>query len=598
MSEFNESAAEGSLRSLSTEDEALRRADLRVWQEQLLRGVLLAAAIVGLFVAAAGTYDSWVYEQFWIIPLFWAAYGLVLVLFLWKRAPYGLRAGAIVSIVYVLGFTQLVEDGTGGSVQVFLLSVPFLAGIFLGRRASVAALVLVTVTMAGFGGVFSLGLLTIPENPTTAEPSRWIAGTLALFLMGVLMVVSLDYLVSRLATALGQSRSLVQTLDEQRGRLEEQVTERTLDLAHRSAQLEAAAQVAREAARIRDVEQLLAETANLISERFGFYHTGLFLLDAAGEHAVLRAASSPGGRRMLAKGHRLRVGKEGLVGHAMGAKQARIALDVGEDAIFFDNPDLPRTRSEVALPLIVGDEVLGALDVQSIDRQAFSEEDVTVLQTMADQVAIAISNARLVRRVQQSLETERRAYGQMTLEAWRSLIRSGIGSGQRYDPQRILPTDGAWRETMVEAMKQGRSVVGGDGPGATMSVPLKMRGQVIGVLDAHKPVGTGEWTEDELSLFQALVDQLEMALDSARLYQDAQRRAMEDRLVGEITSHLRATMDVDAVLQTAVREVGSALGIERVELRLQTPQTGDGREPPREGQTRNWSEEDGHGSVD
>jgi len=313
---------------------------------------------------------------------------------------------------------------------------------------------------------------------------------------------------------------------------------------------------------------------------------------------LLRAASSPGGRRMLAKGHRLRVGKEGLVGHATGEKQARIALDVGEDAVFFDNPDLSRTRSEVALPLMVGDEVLGALDVQSIDRQAFSEEDVTVLQTMADQVAIAISNARLVRRVQQSLETERRAYGQMTLEAWRTLIRSGIGSGQRYDPQRILPADGAWRETMVEAMKQGRSVVGGSGPGATVSVPLKMRGQVIGVLDAHKPVGTGEWAEDELSLFQALVDQLEMALDSARLYQDAQRRAMEDRLVGEITARLRATMDVDAVLQTAVREVGSALGIERVELRLQPPQSGDGQEPSREGQARHWPEEDGHGSVD
>jgi GAF domain-containing protein len=551
-----------------------------------------------LFVAAAGSYDAWVYEQFWIIPLFWVAYGLVVVLFVWKRAPYALRAGAIVSIVYVLGFTQLVEDGTGGSVQIFLLSVPFLAGIFFDRRASIAALGLVTVTMIGFGGVFSLGLLTIPENPTTAEPSRWIAGTLALLLMGLLMVVSLDFLVSRLATALGQSRSLVQTLDEQRGHLEEQVAERTLDLAHRGAQLEAAAQVAREAARIRDVEQLLVETANLISEHFCFYHTGLFLLDAAGEYAVLRAASSPGGRRMLAKGHRLRVGKEGIVGHATGGKQARIALDVGEDAVFFDNPDLPRTRSEVALPLMVGDEVLGALDVQSIDRQAFSEQDVTVLQTMADQVAIAISNARLVRRVQQSLETERRAYGQMTLEAWRTLIRTGIGSGQRYDPQGILPAGSAWPQTMVEAMKEGSSVAGGDGPGATLAVPLRVRGQVIGVLDAHKPVGTGEWTEEEISLFQALVEQLEMALDSARLYQDAQRRAMEDRLVGEVTAHLRATMDVDAVLQTAVREVGSALGIERVELRLQTPRSGDGQGASREGQARNRSEEDGHGGVD
>jgi GAF domain-containing protein len=598
MSEFDGSTSAAALPVSSAEDKTLRQADLRLWQEQLLRGVLLAAAIVGLFVAAAGTYDAYVYGQIWIIPLFWGAYSSVVVLFLWKRAPYALRAGAIVSIVYVLGFTQLIEDGTGGSVQVFLLSVPFLAGIFFGRGASVAALFLVTGTMAGFGGAFSLGMLTIPENPTTAEPARWVAGTLALFLMGVLMVVSLDYLISRLATALGQSRSLVRSLDEQRGNLEEQVTERTTDLARRSAQLEAAAVVAREAARIRDVEQLLVETANLISERFGFYHTGLFLLDEAGEYAVLRAASSEGGRRMLAKGHRLRVGREGIVGHVTGAKQARIALDVGEDAAFFDNPDLPRTRSEIALPLMVGDDVLGALDVQSTERQAFGQQDVTVLQTMADQVAIAISNARLVRRVQESLETERRTYGQMTLEAWRSLIRTELGSGRRYDPQRLLPRDSILGESTAEAMREGRAVAGKDAPGATMALPLKVRGQVIGVLDAYKPAETGEWREEEVSLFQALVDQLGIALESARLYQDAQRRALEDRLVGEVTARLRATMDVDTVLQTAVREMGSALAIDKVELRLRSPQAGDGQDSLLAGQARGPKEEDGHGSLD
>jgi GAF domain-containing protein len=250
------------------------------------------------------------------------------------------------------------------------------------------------------------------------------------------------------------------------------------------------------------------------------------------------------------------------------------------------------------LPLMVGDEVLGALDVQSTERQAFGEQDVTVLQTMADQVAIAISNARLVRRVRESLETERRAYGQMTLEAWRTLIRTGIGSGRRYDPQRLLPTDSASGKSMAKPVGEGRAIAGKDRPGATMAVPLKMRGQVVGVLDAYKPAGIGEWTEDEIALFQGLVDQLGLALESARLYQDAQRRALEDRLVGEITARLRATMDVDAVLQTAVREVGSALGIERVELRLRSPQSGDGQEPSQEGQARKPIEEDGHGGVD
>ena len=562
MTVSDEQITEGTLPSRSSQDGTLRHMDLRVWQEQLLRGVLLAAAIVGLLVAVAGTYDAYVYEQLWIIPLYWTAYSLVVVLFLWKRAPYALRAGAIVTLVYVLGFTQLLEDGTGGSAQIFLLSVPFLAGIFLGRRVSIPALLLVTVTMAGFGWVFSAGMLVTPENPTNAEPARWIAGTLVLFLMGVLMVVSLDFLVSRLTSALGQSRSLVRALEDQRGHLEEQVAERTADLARRSAQLEAAAQVAREAAGIRDVEQLLAETVNLVSDRFGFYHTGLFLLDEAGEYAVLRAASSEGGQRMLARGHRLQVGQEGIVGYATGAKRSRIALDVGEDAVFFDNPDLSRTRSEAALPLLAGDEVLGALDVQSTEREAFGEADVTVLQTLADQVAIAISNARLVRRVQESLEMERRAYGQMSMEAWRNLVRTGMGQGQRYDPQRILPDGGPWREEMVQAEK--------DGPGATMAIPLKVREQVIGVLDAYKPSGTGEWTDDEVALFQALVDQLGVALDSARLYQDAQRRATQDRVLGEVAGRMRETLDMDAVIKTAVRDIGEALGIAEVEVRMGT----------------------------
>jgi len=157
---------------------------------------------------------------------------------------------------------------------------------------------------------------------------------------------------------------------------------------------------------------------------------------------------------------------------------------------------------------------------------------------------------------------ERRAYGQMSMEAWRNLVRTGMGQGQRYDPQRILPDGGPWREEMVQAEK--------DGPGATMAIPLKVREQVIGVLDAYKPSGTGEWTDDEVALFQALVDQLGVALDSARLYQDAQRRATQDRVLGEVAGRMRETLDMDAVIKTAVRDIGEALGIAEVEVRMGT----------------------------
>jgi GAF domain-containing protein len=495
----------------------------------------------------------------------------------------------MVALVYVIGFTDFFQDGRGGSARVFMLTIPFLTGLFLGRRASVVGLVVATGTMAVFGFLFSSGYLVVADNPTASDPAGWAAGTFTLLMLGTLMVVSLDYLVPRLSAALRRSLDLAEELEGQRALLEEEVAQRTADLARRGTQLEAAARVARDAAMIRDVEALLAETAELVSERFGFYHTGLFLLDEMGEYAVLRAASSEGGRRMLARGHRLGKGV-GLVGNVAAWGEPRIALDVGMDAVYFDNPDLPETRSEMALPLRVREEVIGVLDVQSREPEAFGEEDVAVLQTLADQVAVAINNAQLVQQVQESLEAERRAYGEIGRDAWRELIRTSPALAQRYDPGSILPSEGVWREEMRRAVQEGRMA---PAPGATpgggpaVAVPVQVRGQVVGVLDAHKPAGAGDWSAEEAALLQAMVEQLGVALDSARLYQDTQRRAAQDRLLGEVAARMRETLDMDTVLQSSIREMGEALGLAEVEVRLggegqrqgSVQQGGDGHEP-------------------
>jgi GAF domain-containing protein len=563
-------------------DADIADADIRTFQRQLLRGVLRVAAIVGLLVVLAGSYDAYIYQSWWTCGMYWAAYGLVLLFLFWRGAPYALQAWVVVGLVYVIGVSDFVEDGTGGSARVFMLIMPFLAGVFLGRRASITTLVLATLTMAGFGAAFSTGLLVVTENPSAAEPGRWIAGTLALLFLGVLIVVSLNFLIPRLTDTLYRTRTLVLELEEQRGQLEHQVAERTVDLARRGAQLETAAQVARDAVAIRDVEVLLVETARLISERFGFYHTGIFLLDEASEYAVLRAASSDGGQRMLARGHQLKVGEVGIVGYVARQGEPRVALDVGKDAVFFDNPDLPETRSEVALPLRVRRQVIGVLDVQSTEPNAFSQEDVAVLQTLADQVAVAISNARLFQRAQESLEAERRAYEELTRMAWQDLIQSQPGLGQRYDPQGILSAEGQWRQEMKRAVQEGRAIPGQNGSAATLAIPLKVREQVIGVLDAHKPAGTGDWTEEEVALLQTLVDQLAVALDGARLYRDTQRRAVQDRVVGQVATRMRESLDVDRVLETAADELYSALGLDKVVIRLAPEEDGSSvgqREP-------------------
>jgi len=160
--------------------------------------------------------------------------------------------------------------------------------------------------------------------------------------------------------------------------------------------LEAAAQVGRDVTSILDLGELLNRTVDIICDAYGFYYAGVFLVDQSGEWAVLRAGRGEAGAAMLAQGHKLKVGGHSMIGSATDRCQARIALDVGEEPVHFKNPLLPDTRSEMALPLVVGDEVIGAVTVQSVQEAAFSDNDITSLQTMADQLAVAINNARLL----------------------------------------------------------------------------------------------------------------------------------------------------------------------------------------------------------
>jgi GAF domain-containing protein len=385
------------------------------------------------------------------------------------------------------------------------------------------------------------------------------------------MVVLLRLFTQGIERASRRAHRHAVELEEHRAHLEDVVEQRTRDLARRTRHLEATAAVARDASSVLHLQRLLSRVVNLIGERFGFYHTGIFLLDPSREWAVLEAASSEGGQRMLARKHRLQVGEMGIVGYVTDQGEPRIALDVGADAVFFDNPDLPETRSEMALPLRVRGRVIGALDVQSREPEAFIEEDVAVLQTLADQVAVAISNARLFQRAQESLEAERRAYGELSRQAWSELLRAQPELGFFRDERGITPAGDLWRPEMRTALRTGE-ITPGNGDGR-LAIPIKVRDQVVGVIDGRKPDGTGNWTEDELALLETLTEQLSVALESARLHQDTQRRAARERLVADITAKMRASSDVETIMQTAVRELGRAMDVDRARVTLATDHT-------------------------
>jgi GAF domain-containing protein/HAMP domain-containing protein len=348
------------------------------------------------------------------------------------------------------------------------------------------------------------------------------------------------------------------------GSLEQRVTERTRDLEQRSAYLEASAQVGHAAASILETGQLMRQVVDLIRERFDLYYVGLFLVE--GEWAVLRAGTGEAGRAMLARGHRLRVG-EGMIGWSIANAQARVALEAGEDAVRRVAAELPETHSEAALPLRSRGRVIGALTVQHVQPGAFDQDTIVVLQTMADQVAVALDNARLFAASQEALQAERRAYGELSREAWTDLLHAQPNLGFFRDKHGVSPTGDLWRPQMEATLRTGEPTLG-EGDATTLATSIKVRGQVIGVIDAHKPDGAGEWTPAEIALLETLTDRLGEALESARLFQDTQRRAAREQLTGEVTARMRETLDVETVLKTAVQEVRQALQLPEVVVRL------------------------------
>ncbi|RPI34045.1 MAG: GAF domain-containing protein [Chloroflexota bacterium] len=348
--------------------------------------------------------------------------------------------------------------------------------------------------------------------------------------------------------------------------LELRVTERTSALENRVAQLKAASEVSKAAANLRDLDSLLFQVTRLISKHFGFYHIGVFMLDQTGEYAVLRAANSDGGQRMLARNHRLKVGEVGIVGFVAGHKEPRIALDVGQDATYFDNPDLPNTCSEVALPLLVGGQLLGVLDVQSTERGAFKDEDIEVLQVLADQVAIAIESARLYAENQNVLEGIRRAYGELSRQDWEQRLQAKPNLGYQCNIRDVVvPAPESWPVEMVQAVNSGQIV---HMDNRVLAVPIKIRDHVAGVIKLQKPENAGNWLDEEMNMVRTITDQLSVALESARLYSETQERAEREHLQSEIVAKIRQSTSIDVILQTAIEELAQALHISQGMIQL------------------------------
>jgi GAF domain-containing protein len=326
---------------------------------------------------------------------------------------------------------------------------------------------------------------------------------------------------------------MVARIDELQSTLEQQVAERTR-------QLTATNEVGRVASSILDPDELLGQVAKLIAEQFNYYYTAIYLIDPSEKWAELKEATGQAGNVLKQNRHRLEISGKSMVSTCIRERKARIALNTAEEKQRYENPLLPYTRSEIALPLLVGDKVLGALDVQSTKAADFDENIIETMQNMANQVAVALENARLFQEANRSISELKSIQKQYLFEGW----------------------------TAIQRVEKDLEYSVGEPPEVVdhvMQSPINLRDQRIGQLTLES---SEEWTSEQQRLVDAVTTQAAIALENARLVSESRQIALRERMLSEINSKIWSSTSIDGVLQTVAKELGRRLHTEQVYIEL------------------------------
>ena len=545
------------------------------WQASFLQATLIGACVFGLLAiipAVLGTADPI------LIGIYIGAY-IALLLITILPAPYTIKAVTLVGLLFLLGISGLLETGIRGDSRLFMLATVTMATLLLSWRAG---WIMTGLSMASFiiaGWLIVTGAITISsKNVTPGNFDTWISAITAALLLEVVIVNGIRLIQVEFESSRNRVRESFQKIEEERNLLEDRVKQRTQDLGrinriseHRAQMFQTIAQVTRAIISTQNLQDLLPQIAQVISQQFGFYHVGIFLLDSNKEYAVLSATNSEGGQRMINRDHKLRIGQTGIVGNVAGTGKPRIALDTGLDATFFNNPDLPETRSEIALPLFrSGQELIGVLDVQSTESNAFTQDDIQILTTLADQVSIAIANARSYEETQTVLLESQLLYRRNIQAGWSKFVRSqklsgirkqGLKSSLLFDPMEVPGAKEVVRSGTIYKMSE-------DDQNTSLTIPMKLRGEVVGLLNI-KTVDENAIGTDELDIINAIVERAALSIDNARLLAESRKTAEKERVIGEISSKVSSFTNRDNILQAAVAEIGRALPGAEVVIQLQ-----------------------------
>ncbi len=527
--------------------------DLR---ERILRVMTIVLVVVGtpMLVANAPNFidtNNWLFFGFGIFALIY----LVTISFAYKGIPYIVRAISVVVVAYLLGPLSFENNGLVGDANLWLLFFNIFTTIMLGLRAGFIANIISLLTFMGFGSLITEGTLelrSVVGYDYSVDPGAWTTSGITMAFISLVLSISAGLLIrgletgrETLETSFSETQLLTSKLEEEHNELEY----RSQDLQRRVVQIRTAAEISRSLGTILNPQELLQHVADLIQTRFDLYYVGVFLVDDSRRFASLAAGTGEAGEKMITENHQLSVGGSSMIGWATTHGKPRISRDVGQENIRFRNPHLPLTRSELALPLTTGNQVIGAISVQSTQMNAFDEDDITILQSIADSLSIALENARLFQQFEKSLREIEQLNRQYMTDSWQNI----------------------WAENQEDDLSIEKGALPAGLNVNEYNIPLKLRGdQVIGNISLSTE--QADFSPDEKEFIEAISNQAALALESARLLDEANKRVERERAIRELTTEFARALDFESLLHTIVEEIGQIPLVKETSIHITPPE--------------------------
>lgn len=530
------------------EQSALSSFDYKGWREYFILTVLRVACVAGAALIAISFPTASYSDRILFVSLYIILLGITLI-----KTPYVIRASSLLIISFVVGVNSILSWGPWLDGNIFFIGFITLTALLFDKRVDLLAFSASIISFVGVAFLQLTGSITFnAEGVPATSLFDWAAYIGNYALVSAIVLFAVNQLKGAFSRVLQEVQVTLNLLTNERVQLEERIQERTEELETKTAQLRSSTTVARIVAEIQNIGELMETVTNLTSEQFGYYHVGLYLLDDGKRNAFLQAASSATGKQLIGQGFRIEPDRRNALHLVIEQKRVYIASDIG-DASFIREANFPLTRSRMMLPLAVRGEVIGVLDMHSEQPQAFSAQDAEVMQTLADLIAISIDNVRLINETKILISQLELNTSLQTRQTWSNLT-SGRSNAYQYTPAGVRPIFPANKKDEENGLR----------------VPLILHGQRIGTIKLLRKGSMSTWSEREQNLIEKIADQVALALENSRLVEEAQRAAQRDKMIANVSSRVRETLDIESVVRTAATELRRVFDLKEAEITIGT----------------------------